>query len=171
VRYSSTRGKYNSVSAAEAIKMGIAPDGGLFVPDSIPKVAAPTWSQMANQTYQQRACDILALYLEEFTAEEIRACVEGAYNSGSFDDERIAPLVRLAEGLYIQELWHGPTCAFKDMALQLLPHLMVASARKTGEQDQIVILVATSGDTGKAALEGFKDIAGIRIINCRRGIR
>jgi threonine synthase len=164
VKYSSTRGKYNSVSAAEAIKMGIAPDGGLFVPDLIPKVAAPTWSQMANQTYQQRACEILALYLEEFTAEEIRTCVEGAYNPGSFDDERIAPLVRLAEGLYIQELWHGPTCAFKDMALQLLPHLMVASARKTGELDQIVILVATSGDTGKAALEGFKDIAGIRII-------
>jgi threonine synthase len=119
---------------------------------------------MAGQTYQQRASAILGYYLEDFTAEEIRACVERAYNRGSFDDEHIAPLVRLAEGIYIQELWHGPTCAFKDMALQLLPQLMVKSAQKTGEKDEIVILVATSGDTGKAALEGFKDIPGVRII-------
>ena len=164
MRYSSSRGKCVSITAAEAIKMGIAPDGGLFVPDYIPEIPESTWSKMAGQTYQERACDILSLYLQEFSAEEIKECVMAAYNFNSFDDERIAPLVRLAEGVYIQELWHGPTCAFKDMALQLLPHLMVMSAAKTGEKDEIVILVATSGDTGKAALEGFKDVAGVKII-------
>jgi len=164
VRYSSSRGKCVSITAAEAIKMGIAPDGGLFVPDYIPAISESTWTKMAGQTYQERACEILSLYLPEFSAGEIRECVMAAYNPSSFDEERIAPLVRLAEGVYIQELWHGPTCAFKDMALQLLPHLMVMSAAKTGEKDEIVILVATSGDTGKAALEGFKDVAGVKII-------
>ncbi|MFA7077924.1 MAG: threonine synthase [Syntrophomonas sp.] len=164
MRYSSSRGKCVSITAAEAIKMGIAPDGGLFVPDYIPAISESTWTKMAGQTYQERACEILSLYLPEFSAGEIRECVMAAYNPSSFDEERIAPLVRLAEGVYIQELWHGPTCAFKDMALQLLPHLMVMSAAKTGEKDEIVILVATSGDTGKAALEGFKDVAGVKII-------
>jgi len=164
MKYSSSRGGHSAITAAEAIKMGIAPDGGLFVPDSIPVISELTWKRMEGQTYQERAREILGSFLEEFSAEEIENCVNGAYNPRSFDDERIAPLVRITDGVYIEELWHGPTCAFKDMALQLLPHLLTASAKKTGEKDEIVILVATSGDTGKAALEGFKDVAGVKII-------
>ena len=138
--------------------------GGLFVPDSIPVISELTLKRMAGQTYQERASEILSYFLEGFSAEEIKNCVNGAYNPLSFDDERIAPLVPISDGVYIEELWHGPTCAFKDMALQLLPHLLTASAQKTGEKDEIVILVATSGDTGKAALEGFKDVTGVKII-------
>ncbi len=164
MKYSSSRGGYSAITAAEAIKMGIAPDGGLFVPDTIPVISELTWKRMAGQTYQERASEILGYFLEDFSVEEIKNCVNGAYNSSSFDDERIAPLVRITDRVYIQELWHGPTCAFKDMALQLLPHLMTVSAKKTGEKDEIVILVATSGDTGKAALEGFKDVTGVKII-------
>ena len=164
MKYSSSRGKYSSITAAEAIKMGIAPDGGLFVPDNIPKISEQAWSNMKGQTYQERACEILSCYLQDFSADEIRKCVDGAYNLRSFDNQHIAPLVRISDEVYIQELWHGPTCAFKDMALQLLPHLLVTSAEKTGEEDEIVILVATSGDTGKAALEGFKDVDGVKII-------
>ncbi len=164
LRYSSSRGKCNGITAAEAIKMGIAPDGGLFVPDYIPSIDKQLLERMTDMPYQARAEEILALYLHDFSAQEITQCVEAAYNARSFDDQRIAPVVRLRNGVFIQELWHGPTCAFKDMALQLLPHLLVTSAHKTGEKNEIVILVATSGDTGKAALEGFKDVAGIRII-------
>jgi threonine synthase len=164
MRYSSSRGGCSAVTAAEAIKMGIAPDGGLFVPDVIPELSESVWSKLQGQTYQERAAGILSCYLEDFSAAEIKKCIEGAYNSCSFDDERIAPLVQVNDRVYIQELWHGPTCAFKDMALQLLPHLMTTSAQKTGEKDEIVILVATSGDTGKAALEGFKDVPGVKII-------
>jgi len=162
--YSSTRGKTRSVSAAEAIKMGIAPDGGLFVPDSVPRIDATAMASLGAMTYQEQARQILGLYLKDFSPEEIAQCVEAAYNAGSFDDPRIAPLVPLDGRVFVQELWHGPTCAFKDMALQILPHLMITSAAKTGETDEIVVLVATSGDTGKAALEGFKDVAGIRIV-------
>lgn len=164
MKYSSSRGGYSSISAAEAIKMGIAPDGGLFVPDSIPVIAEEVWRKMKGQTYRERAVEILGLYLEDFSAGEIIQCVDSAYNARSFDDEQIAPLVRIGDGVYIQELWHGPTCAFKDMALQILPHLLVTSTKKTGEKDEIVILVATSGDTGKAALEGFKNVSGVKIV-------
>lgn len=164
LRYSSSRGECTGITAAEAIKMGIAPDGGLFVPDYIPPLDKQLLERMTDMPYQARADEILALYLHDFSAQEITQCVEAAYNARSFDDQRIAPVVRLHNGVFIQELWHGPTCAFKDMALQLLPHLLATSARKTGEKNEIVILVATSGDTGKAALEGFKDVAGIRII-------
>lgn len=164
MRYSSSRGEGSPITAAEAIKMGIAPDGGLFVPDRVPLITEDIWCKMPGQTYQERAIAILSYYLQDFSKEEINQCVYRAYNQSSFGDERIAPLVQIKEGLYIQELWHGPTCAFKDMALQLLPHLMVASAAKTGEKDEIIILVATSGDTGKAALEGFKDVERIKII-------
>ncbi|MEQ8201378.1 MAG: threonine synthase [Syntrophomonadaceae bacterium] len=162
--YSSSRGQAGSVSAAEAIKMGIAPDGGLFVPDYVPRIDAATLTSLGGMNYQARARQILGLYLRDFEAAEIARCVDAAYNTGSFDDARIAPLVPLDAGVFVQELWHGPTCAFKDMALQILPHLMTTSAAKTGETDEIVILVATSGDTGKAALEGFKDVDGIRIV-------
>ncbi|MDD4802621.1 MAG: threonine synthase [Syntrophomonas sp.] len=164
MRYISSRGKHSPVSAAEAIKMGISPDGGLFVPEYIPEISASVWMQIEGRTYQEKTGAVLAYYLQDFSPAEIKKCVMGAYNTSSFDDERIAPLVKINDRIYIQELWHGPTSAFKDMALQLLPHLLVASAEKTGEQNEIVILVATSGDTGKAALEGFKDVAGVKII-------
>jgi threonine synthase len=164
VKYSSSRGKYSSVTAAEAIKMGMAPDGGLFVPDFIPQLKEEDWKRLRQQNYQERAATILSHFLEGFSIEEIQNYVESAYNRKSFDNEFIAPLVQLGIGVYIQELWHGPTSAFKDMALQLLPYLMVGSAQKTGENDEIVILVATSGDTGKAALEGFKNVDKIKII-------
>ncbi len=164
LKYSSSRGKSSQVTAAEAIKMGIAPDGGLFVPNCIPTVDNILLGRMAAMSYQARAIEILRLYLEDFSEQEIQECVSAAYNASSFDDSRIAPIMRLRDGVFVQELWHGPTCAFKDMALQLLPHLLVTSAHKTGEKDEIVILVATSGDTGKAALEGFKDVNGVKII-------
>jgi len=164
MKYSSSRGHHSSVTAAEAIKMGMAPDGGLFVPDYMPRLTENDWQLLARQNYQERAGTVLGYFLEGFTDEEIKTYVNSAYNSNSFDNEQIAPLVQLGIGLYLQELWHGPTAAFKDMALQLLPYLMVASAEKTGESDEIVILVATSGDTGKAALEGFKDVDGVKII-------
>ncbi len=162
--YSSSRGAAEAVPAAQAIKMGIAPDGGLFVPDHIPQIDSDTLTSFGKMFYAERAERILSLYLQDFSPGEIARCVRAAYNSGSFDDASIAPLVPLEAGVFVQELWHGPTCAFKDMALQILPHLMTTSAAKTGETDEIVVLVATSGDTGKAALEGFKDVDGIRIV-------
>ncbi len=164
VKYQSSRGKHSSITAAEAIKMGIAPDGGLFVPDNIPQLSAEIRKTMLDQSYQARACSILTLYLEEFSGEEIQECVSAAYNQENFSSEKIVPLVKIADEIFIQELWHGPTCAFKDMALQILPRLLSCSVKKTGEDKEIVILVATSGDTGKAALEGFKDVAGSKII-------
>ncbi len=164
MKYQSSRGKYSSITASEAIKMGIAPDGGLFVPDHIPGLQPEDFKQMQTQSYQERACKILAYYLEDFTEKEISACVAAAYRQESFDDEKIVPLRKIKDGLFIQELWHGPTCAFKDMALQILPQLLTCSAEKTGEDKEIVILVATSGDTGKAALEGFMDVNGTKII-------
>jgi len=164
VKYQSSRGKHSSVTAAEAIKMGIAPDGGLFVPDCIPQLRAEDRKAMLEQSYQARACSILAYYLEGFSNEEIRECVLAAYNQENFSSAQIVPLVKIADQIFIQELWHGPTCAFKDMALQILPRLLSCSAKQTGEDKEIVILVATSGDTGKAALEGFKDVIGCKII-------
>ena len=164
MKYQSSRGKYGAVSAAQAITMGISPDGGLFVPDCIPSINIAILKQMELWTYQQRAAYIMQLFLEEFSPGEIEACVNGAYNQQKFDHPEIAPLIELKPGLHIQELWHGPTCAFKDMALQILPRLLTTSVNKIGENSEIIILVATSGDTGKAALEGFKDVAGTQII-------
>ncbi len=164
MQYQSSRGKYGAVSAAQAITMGISPDGGLFVPEFIPVLNASTLKQMESWGYQERAVYIIEQYLEDFSAQEIKECVYGAYNRDKFEHEKIAPLVELDPGLYIQELWHGPTSAFKDMALQILPRFLTVSARKIGEKSEFIILVATSGDTGKAALEGFKDVPGTRII-------
>lgn len=164
MKYESSRGGISSITAAEAIKTGLAPDGGLFVPQVIPRLQEKDWQTMSEYTYQQRACHIISRFLEEFSREEIESCVYGAYNRNSFDNDKIAPLVKLNENTFIQELWHGPTCAFKDMALQILPRLLTVSTRKTGETAEIVILVATSGDTGKAALEGFRDVPGTKII-------
>ncbi len=164
MNYKSSRGQVSSVSAAEAIKKGIASDGGLFVPEFIPQLNEDVFKALEEMDYQERASKILAYYLSDFDEQEINQCVQGAYNASNFDNPRIAPLARYRENVYIQELWHGPTCAFKDMALQILPYLMTASMRKTGETSEIVILVATSGDTGKAALEGFSNVEGTRII-------
>jgi len=164
VKYKSTRGGYGGLSSAEAIKAGIAPDGGLFVPEHVVIYTEKDLETLQNLDYATLARHILEGYLDDFTREELAECTANAYNSTSFDDNRIAPVVKLSEQLYIQELWHGPTSAFKDMALQILPHLLTRAAKKTGESDEIVILVATSGDTGKAALAGFKDVPGTRII-------
>ena len=164
MEYLSSRGNTPRVSAAEAIKIGMAPDGGLFVPESIPHLNANTLEEMARLSYQDRAALIFSLFLTDFSREEIESCVNGAYNGKNFDHPHIAPLHQLQEGLFVLELWHGPTSAFKDMALQALPYLLTTSTRKTGETDETVILVATSGDTGKAALEGFKDVPGTRIM-------
>ncbi len=162
--YESTRGKFHSVTSAEAIKMGIAPDGGLFVPETRPRIEPEILHKMKTFSYNEKASFILKHFLTDYTEDEIIECVNNAYNTDKFDTPAIAPVKDLAPGLYALELWHGPTCAFKDMALQILPHLLTRAVAKTGEESEIVILVATSGDTGKAALEGFSDVPGTHII-------
>lgn len=162
--YESTRGNYRRVPSAEAIKLGISPDGGLFVPCENVLFDSKMLMGMVGRDYRERAFLILKEYLDDYSDEEIRECVSLAYNAEKFGTPDIAPVHRLSDSLYILELWHGPTCAFKDMALQILPHLLTKAAAKTGEKSDIVILVATSGDTGKAALEGFKNVPGTRII-------
>ena len=162
--YESTRGRGDVIPSAEAIKKGIAADGGLYVPRDFVRLSMEDIEALVPMTYQERAKYILKGYLDDFTADEISDCVDKAYNTRKFSSEDIAPVVMMNSSLNILELWHGPTCAFKDMALQILPHFLVKAMRKTGETDEIVILVATSGDTGKAALEGFADVEGTRII-------
>lgn len=162
--YESTRGNYRRVSSAEAIKLGIAPDGGLFVPCDKVVIDSRKLQDMVKLDYRERAYLILKEFLDDYSEDEIRDCLKLAYNTENFASAAIAPVHRLSDGLHILELWHGPTCAFKDMALQILPHLLTRAAAKTGEKSTIVILVATSGDTGKAALEGFKNVPGARII-------
>ncbi|NLP48299.1 MAG: threonine synthase [Clostridiales bacterium] len=164
MKYTSTRDKCVNVSAAKAITTGISPEGGLFVPQSLPKLNMEEISSFSGMTYVERAEKILSLFLTDFSQDEIAHCARSAYGSGNFSDEKTAPLVGLEEGLHILELWKGPTAAFKDMALQILPHLLKISSQKTAEGMEIVILVATSGDTGKAALEGFKDVEGTKIV-------
>ena len=160
--YFSTRGAQERVSSAAAILKGLASDGGLFVPDSFPQMTLSEIEALVPLSYEERAVRILRLFLTDYTEEELRGCVERAYGR-TFDDVRRAP-VRAVGDLDVLELWHGPTSAFKDMALQLLPQLMSTARVKEGERDTILILVATSGDTGKAALEGFADAEGIRIM-------
>lgn len=164
MRYQSTRGNYPPVTPSEAVKLGLAPDGGLFVPERHVGLTKEKLQEMLTMNYRQRALQIMQPFLADFSAEELNECVSAAYNGEKFDTPEIAPVRKLEENLYVLELWHGPTCAFKDMALQILPHLLVRAAAKAGEKAEIVILVATSGDTGKAALEGFKDVPGTRII-------
>ncbi len=161
--YMSTRNSDLKLKSAEVIIKGLSEEGGLFVPCEIPKITKAELKKMADMSYIERANLVLKKYLTDFTDKEISACTEGAYGGGKFSSEKVAPVVKIGEGRYILELWHGPTCAFKDMALQILPHFMVTSIRKTGEAKTVVNLVATSGDTGKAALEGFKDVAGTKI--------
>lgn len=164
MRYISTRDNAESVQAAEAIVRGMVPQGGLYVPQEIPQLDEAALGAMVDLGYQALAKEILALYLDDFSAEEISTMVDAAYDASRFDDAEVAPVVKIHDGLFALELWHGPTAAFKDMALQLLPHLLVHSMKKTGVDKEVVILVATSGDTGKAALEGFKDVDGTSII-------
>ena len=156
----STRGN-ERVQPSQAILRGLAPDGGLYVPETFPEFSMETIMDLAEASYEERALKILSGFLPDFTVNELKEAIHGAYGTG-FDDARIAPLVKLDERTYSLELWHGPTLAFKDMALQLLPHLLTLSAGKNGEKREIFILVATSGDTGKAALEGFLDVPGTR---------
>ena len=160
----STRNKGLQFKSAEAIKKGLSEDGGLFVPEAIPGLTEAELEKMVDMSYIDRANLVLKKFLTDFTEEEISDCTTGAYGGGKFSSEKVAPVVKLADGKYILELWHGPTCAFKDMALQILPRFMTVAMKKTGEDKKIVILVATSGDTGKAALEGFKDVEGTEII-------
>lgn len=161
--YVSTRDRTVKVSAAEAIARGISDEGGLFVPESFPSLSADDFDRLKALDYIGRAKYILSYFLSDFTEEEIDYCVRGAY-TGSFENESPAPLYTLSENTDILELWHGPTCAFKDLALQLLPYLLTTSAKKISAGKKTVILVATSGDTGKAALEGFRDVPGTEII-------
>lgn len=164
MQYKSTRNSSISITSAEAIKQGLSVEGGLFVPESIPVMSLSEIESLMNMDYRQRAKTILSKFLTDFTDEELDNCVNNAYTKEKFGSDNIAPVYKLNNEQYILELWHGPTCAFKDMALQILPHLLTTSMKKTGETDEVVILVATSGDTGKAALEGFRDVAGTRII-------
>lgn len=164
MQYQSTRNRELSVSSAEAIKKGLSEEGGLFVPKEIPKLTIDEIVALKDSSYRERAYEILKRYLTDFTEEELRYCIDNAYTKEKFETENIAPVYKLNDSTYFLELWHGPTCAFKDMALQILPYLLTTSMKKTNETDEVVILVATSGDTGKAALEGFKDVPGTRII-------
>ena len=164
MQYQSTRNKSLSVSAAQAIKAGLSQEGGLFVPESLPTVSISEIEAMSQMTYNERAYAILSKFLTDYTKEELMDCINSAYTKEKFETASIAPVYKLNGSQYFLELWHGPTCAFKDMALQILPHLLTKAMKKTNEDDEVVILVATSGDTGKAALEGFRDVLGTRII-------
>ena len=163
MRYLSTRDASLSLSAAEAVAQGLSRDGGLFLPERIPSVDMDFIRSLGELDYAGRAARIMGLFLEEFSAEELEAYTRAAYAPERFGPEP-APLHRADEKTALLELWHGPTCAFKDMALQIMPRLLTASLKKTGEEKQVCILVATSGDTGKAALEGFRDVPGTKIL-------
>ena len=161
VTYQSTRGKEKGVTASQAILKGLAEDGGLFFPEVIPALTK-TPAQMASLSYQEVAYEVMSLFFSDFTEEELKACIKGAYDE-KFETPEIAPLAK-ADGFYYLELYHGKTIAFKDMALSILPYLMTCAAKKNQITDEIVILTATSGDTGKAALAGFADVPGTRIL-------
>lgn len=160
MQYNSTRG-YGPLSASEAILKGLADDGGLFMPDHVPALSIPL-AKLPELSYHETAYLVMKDYLDDYTEEELRDCIGKAYDS-KFDTEEIAPITQAGDQ-YFLELFHGATIAFKDMALSLLPHLLTTAIRKNHVDKEIVILTATSGDTGKAALEGFSDVAGTRII-------
>lgn len=162
MNYVSTRDKNVKCSSAQAIVNGLSPDGGLYVPESFPSLSAEDFTALTKMDYPQRAAYVLSLYLNDFSYDELYGYTQKAYSRFYGDDP--CPLVEIDENLYVLELWHGPTCAFKDMALTMLPHLLSAARKKVGEKDKTLIMVATSGDTGKAALEGFKDVEGTNII-------
>lgn len=161
ILYKSTRGNGETVTASAAILKGLADDGGLFVPTQIPALDVPM-EKLAEMSYQEVAYEVMSRFFSDFSEDELRHCIDAAYDS-KFDTKEIAP-IREADGIFYLELFHGATIAFKDMALSILPHLMITSARKNQIKNDIVILTATSGDTGKAALAGFADVPGTKII-------
>ncbi|MBQ7687587.1 MAG: threonine synthase [Clostridia bacterium] len=163
MEYTSTRNNTLRETASFAIANGISKEGGLFVPTTIPQVDADFIASLAKKTYIEQARDVLSLFLTDYPAAELAAATEGAY-TGRFGSEAVAPVVPLTGNTYVLELFRGPTCAFKDMALQLLPYLLTGAAKRVSDGKETVILVATSGDTGKAALEGFKDVPGTKIL-------
>lgn len=165
MRYISTRDTSAAperIRSAEAIKRGLAPDGGLYLPEYIPHTDIEFIRSLTDLDYSQAAAKLLSLYLDDYTAEELEEDCRAAYGKNNFFHEP-APVECVGDGVYCLELWHGPTCAFKDMALQLMPRLLSRALKKTGEQRKALVLVATSGDTGKAALEGYKDVPGVEI--------
>ena len=164
MKYLSTRDRALRVSGAEAIQLGLSRDGGLLTPESIPQIDGAFLQDLARRPYQERAAKVMALYLTDYSEEELLAFANNAYGPDKFDSPAAAPLRKVNEEDYCLELWHGPTSAFKDMALQMLPQLLSASLRKTGEEKTACILVATSGDTGKAAMEGFADVPQTKIM-------
>ena len=164
MKYYSTRDKNVSLSAAEAVKMGLSRDGGLLTPTRIPQIDRAFLERLIPMEYAQRAAKVMALYLTDYSEEELLTFGRNAYGPAQFDDPAAAPVRKVEDGLYCLELWHGPTSAFKDMALQMLPQLLSAALRKTGEKRTACILAATSGDTGKAAMEGFADVPQTRIL-------
>ncbi len=164
MRYISTRDNTIQYSAAQAISQGLAKDGGLLTPCYIPKLPGKALEDMLGMAYQQRAVYIMKMFLEEFTVKELTEFAGAAYGPDKFDTPAVAPVREVDGNTHCLELWHGPTCAFKDMALQMLPHLLTASLSKTEEDKTVCILVATSGDTGKGALEGFKNVPRTKIL-------
>ena len=161
ILYKSTRSEDGALKASEAILKGLADDGGLFVPIELPELDK-SMEELSKMTYQELAYEVLKLFYTDFTEEELKNCIEKAYDE-KFDTEEIAPLAQVKDPYHL-ELFHGPTIAFKDMALQILPHLLTTSAKKNGVENDIVILTATSGDTGKAALAGFAGVEGTKIV-------
>ena len=150
MNYVSTRNTNIKIDSADAIIRGLSADGGLFMPESIPTLTNAEIQSLTDMNYRQRAKLILSKFLTDYTDEELTKCVEGAYSAVKFGGDEPTPVTKLDDNNYVLELWHGPTCAFKDMALQILPHLLTTAMRKKGEHRTVVILVATSGDTGKA---------------------
>ncbi|NLB41810.1 MAG: threonine synthase [Clostridiales bacterium] len=164
MKYHSTRNKKLKYTSKEAIQQGLSPEGGLFVPESIPQVTQDELQKWIPMNYCQRAKRIFSLFLTDYSQEELESCVEEAYTSAKFSSPETAPVVPMDEGLHVLELWHGPTSAFKDMALQILPQFLTTAVRSSTDPKEIVILTATSGDTGKAAMVGFQDVPGTRIM-------
>ena len=163
MKFTSTRGQEkNGVSAAYAIKTGLASDGGLFMPEEFPTITKEELHELMALPYEVRAAKILSKFLTDYTYDELLADASAAYSSEKFPGGA-APVTKIRDGHYMLELWHGPTCAFKDMALQIMPRLFVRALKKCTEEREALILVATSGDTGKAALEGYRDVPGTKI--------
>ena len=164
MKYLSTRDRSVRLDAAEAIEMGLSRDGGLLTPCEIPQIDEAFLNSLVHVRYQERAAKVMALYLTDYTEDELLTFAENAYGPEKYDTQAVAPVRTLDETTHCLELWHGPTSAFKDMALQMLPQLLSAALKKTGEDKTVCILVATSGDTGKAAMEGFADVPQTKIM-------
>ncbi|MEE1114653.1 MAG: threonine synthase, partial [Eubacterium sp.] len=161
ILYGSTRGGESGITASKAVLNGLACDGGLYVPDSFPKLDVP-FEELEKMDYREIAYEVMSRFLTDYTEDELKHCINSAYDS-KFDTPDIAALKK-ADGAYFLELFHGKTIAFKDMALSILPYLMTTAAKKNEIKNKIVILTATSGDTGKAAMAGFADVPGTEII-------